>query len=270
MTRYDSTAEHGLLALFARSLRQPEFWAYSTWLEIVTKYRRTSLGVLWLCLPLVVFILVLGNVYAHLMSYSPATYLPYLGVGYVLWRFIVQVINDSVSAFTSHRSLVMEGNVRLTDFVLSVLAKAGFHFFFGALVVAAVFAWSPVTSFAMAGYALLGLPLMVVNMAWVAVCCALVGARFPDTRETIGTVLMLGLLLTPILWPADRFPIETTRGLLVRLNPAFHLIDLIRAPLMGTQPEPSSWWVCAGMMVAGWALACLVYRRYSRFVPLWV
>ena len=39
-----------LLRDIGRSLREPEFWAYSSWLDIVTKYRRSRLGIIWLLL----------------------------------------------------------------------------------------------------------------------------------------------------------------------------------------------------------------------------
>lgn len=269
-TLYQSLQQRGLAASFYRSLRRPEYWAYSSWLQIATKYRRTSLGLLWLCLPMTVFIIVLGNVYSHLMHYTPAKYLPYLGVGYALWRFIVQVVNDAVAAFTSHKPFVMEGSVPLTDFILLSLTKAGFNLMFAAVVIAGIFVWSPEMHVTGLLTLLYSLPLLVLNLVWIAVCVALMGARFPDTREVIGTILVVGLLVTPILWPVDKFPADTTRGLLVRLNPAFHLIDIVRAPLLGQATSPGSYATAIGMCIGGWLFASVLFRRYSRYVPIWL
>lgn len=255
---------------FLGSIREPEFWAYSSWLDIATRYRRTSLGLIWLCLPTAMFVLVLGNVYAHLMGYSIADYLPYLATGYLTWRFMLQVINDSISTLPRHKSFIMDGHTRLTDFVLRSFAKAGFYWFFGMLVVTAVLAWSPATDLINVLSLLLTFPLVVVNVAWLAVCLSLVGARFPDTHEFVSTVLVVGFLLTPILWRVDRFPPETIRGALVRFNPAFHLIEVVRAPILGQMPEATSVIVVVVMAVAGWTVATLLYRRYARYVPLWV
>jgi ABC-2 type transport system permease protein len=267
---YRSYQGNGLLDQLVGSLRQPDYWAYSSWLEIATKYRRTSLGLLWLCLPTAVFIIVLGNVYAHLMDYPLAEYLPYLGVGYVIWRFMVQVINDAAGTFAVHKAFIMEGRVRLTDFILCSFSKAGFHLVFGAVIVLAILAWSPMAHLGALWTLLLTLPLLMLNMGWIAVCVALIGARFPDTSELIGTVLVLGLLLTPILWPIDKFPADSLRGVVVRFNPAFHMIDVVRAPVLGQVPEPTSIWVVCAMVVVGWLFTALLFRRYARFVPLWV
>ena len=118
--------------------------------------------------------------------------------------------------------------------------------------------------------ALLTFPLLLLNMGWIAVCVALVGARFPDTSELIGTILVLGLLLTPILWPIDKFPADSLRGVVVRFNPAFHMIDVVRAPVLGQAPEPVSIWIVCAMVVVGWLFTVWLFRRYARFVPLWV
>lgn len=253
-----------------KSVRQPEFWAYSSWLDLVIKYRRTRLGVLWLVLPTAVFLVVLGNVYSHLMGYPLEEYLPYLGLGYVCWRFMLQCINDSSSVFRSHKAFIMDGRVRLTDFILRAIAKPLFYFTFAFAVVACVLLWSPAVHW----YGVLSLfvtfPLIILNMVWLAFCIALVGARFPDTSELISTVLVVGFLLTPILWHVDRFPADTTRGVIARLNPAFHLIEVVRAPALGHLPDATTLWSVAAMTIGGWLLAIVLYRRYARFVPLWI
>lgn len=260
----------GLAGHLLASVRRPEFWAYSTWLDIVTKYRRTRLGVAWLLLPTLIFITVLGNVYSHLMGYSVAEYLPYLGLGYACWRFMLMCINDSSTVFRGHKAFIMDGRVRLTDYVLRAVAKPLFFFTFALVIVVGVLIWSPAVGWLGIASLAVTLPVLIINMVWISFCIALVGARFPDTSEFIGTVLVVGFLLTPILWHVDRFPAGTTRGFLARLNPAFHLIDFVRAPALGHLPETNTLLVVAGMTVGGWLLMALLYRRYARFVPLWI
>jgi ABC-2 type transport system permease protein len=253
-----------------KSFRQPEFWAYSSWLDIVTKYRRTRLGMLWLVLPTAVFIVVLGNVYSHLMGYPVEQYLPYLGVGYVCWRFMLQCINESSTVFRGHKAFIMDGRVRLTDFILRAIAKPLFYFLFAFAVVVGVLLWSPAVPWSGLATLVVTLPILLVNMIWLSFCIALVGARFPDTSELISTVLVVGFLLTPILWHVEKFPPDTTRGLLARMNPAFHLIEVVRAPVLGQMPENATLIAVMLMTLAGWLMASLLYRRYARFVPLWI
>ena len=253
------------------SLKSPSYWLYSSWLDIVARYRSSVLGIVWLCLPTALFVLLLGNVYSRLMGYPIEVYMPYLATGYLIWRFMVHVITESAGAFASHKAFIMDGRVRLTDFLLRSFAKAGLQFLFAVIVLIAVVAWfdswhgvaSLLTLF-------ITLPVMLVNLFWVSVCIGIIGARFPDTRDAIGTVLVAGFLLTPIIWMVDRFPPDTMRGFVARLNPAFHMIEFIRAPVLGKMPEAASIIVVLAMAPAGWLLAAWLYRRYCRYVALWV
>jgi ABC-type polysaccharide/polyol phosphate export permease len=251
-------------------MREPEFWAYASWLDIATRHRRTHLGFLWFLAPTAMFLLVLGNVYSHLMGHPAAEYLPYLGIGDVTWRFILQIINDSISTFSTHKAFIMDGRIRLTDFVLRSFSKAGYNLLFGLIVVFAVMLWSPQMSVFRMLTLLITLPLLAVNLAWIAVCLALIGARYREAHEIMGTVLMVGFLITPVLWTVDRFPPDSIRGAVVRLNPAFHLIDIVRAPVLGGMPEPSSILFAAVMAAIGWPLSIFLYDRYARYVPIWV
>lgn len=261
----------GMTASLIASLKEPAFWIYSSWLEVATRYRRSFIGLAWLCIPTAIFVLLLGNVYSHLMGYRLQDYMPYLAVGYVVWRFMLQVINDSSGAFQGNKAFIMDGRVRLTDFLLLSFAKAGVHFLFAMLVVVVVVLWAQSWHGLLSiATMLLTLPIVLANLFWVAVCIALVGSRFPDTRDAIGTVLIAGFLLTPVLWMIDRFPPDSLRGFLARLNPAYHLIDLVRSPVLGRMPESSSVITALAMIPVGWLLASILYRRYARFVPLWV
>src|SRR5690606_10631840 len=100
----------------SESFRRPEFWAYSSWLDIVTRYRRTRLGLLWLLAPVTVFMLVTGPLYAKVFNRDLASFMIHLGMGYAVWRLMVMVLNDSVGAFRSNKSFILDGNTRLTDY----------------------------------------------------------------------------------------------------------------------------------------------------------
>jgi ABC-2 type transport system permease protein len=252
------------------SITRPEFWAYSSWLDIVTKYRRTLLGMFWMFMPPLAFILGLGYVYSRLLGHPPAEYMPYLGTGWVLWRFIIQVINEAAGVLRNHKAYIMEGRSTLTDFVLRVLAKASLYFVFAMVVVIGVLLWSPAMHDIKVLTLVLTLPIFALNMLWLAVFIALFGARYPDTTEFVNTILIFAFLLTPILWYPHQAPGGSMFGLLIRFNPAFHLIQLVRAPLLGQSIELFTIQFIAATTLIGGLLAQWLYSRYSRFVPLWI
>ncbi|MEN1925978.1 ABC transporter permease [Luteimonas sp. MJ293] len=252
------------------SLRRPEFWMFSSWLDIITRYRRTRLGLLWIVIPTAVFVAAIGQVYSIVMGHDPEFYLPYLAIGYLLFRFMTQCLSESGSILRTHKSFIMDGRVRMTDYVLRSIAKAFFIFVCSFVVIIVTMAWSPMTSLVSLFTILLTFPLVMLNSFWLSSCMSMIGARHVDSAEMVTTLMRFGMLLTPILWVGDRFSPGTFGWWAVHLNPAYHLITVVRNPLLG-QPIPSeSLWFVLIMTVLGWGLTALVYRRYARFVPLWI
>lgn len=259
-----------LLVDLRNSVRAPEFWTYSSWLDIVTKYRRNVLGLAWVVIPVAVFVVAIGSVYSMIMGHEAEFYIPYLAVGYIVWRFMVQCLTESTSILRGHKSFIMDGRTRLTDFVLRSIAKAFFYFACSLVVVVAALIWSPDMSVLNLATMLVTFPLLVVNLIWVSLCMSLVGARHADAGEMVNTALRFGMLLTPILWVGERFSRDTLWWWAVHLNPAYHLISIVRGPVLGYEVAATTYWFVAVMTLGGWALALLLYRRYARFVPLWI
>lgn len=259
-----------LIKDLADSLRQPGFWAYAVWLDLISKNRRNRLGPIWLIVPPLILVLALGNIYARLMNHPIAEYLPYLGVGYIHWRLLTQIISQSSTAFSSSSSHILDGRVRLTDFLLRMITRALFNYVFALVVIAAVMIWSPAVSIAGMGTLFFTIPVLLLNLFWISVVLGLFGARFPDTGEVVGAVMMFAFLLTPILWYVTKFKAESTRGYFVSLNPLYHLLDFVRAPVLGQGISvETAMFVCV-MTGVGWLLAVVLYQRYARFVPLWI
>lgn len=252
------------------SLREPAFWCYASWLDLIVKYRRTALGMLWMMLPPFVFSVVLGTVYAHLMGFTPEHYLPYLGAGYLLWRIIIQVLSDSTGVLRAHKPFIFDGRTRLTDYMLRVLAKATLYFVGSLPLLIGLFLWSPETAVVNVLSLFVTLPVFMLAMFILAAHLAFFGARYPDTAEFTNTILVFAFLVTPILWYPEQAHGGFVLHLITQINPAYHLMEVVREPLFGQLPPKSSLLYLAGYLVFGGLSTMWLYRRYTRFVPLWI
>lgn len=259
-----------LVGDYRASLANPAFWIYSTWLELATKYRRSRLGIAWALAPPVLYTFGVGIFYAKLQGLSLAEFLPHLGIGYIVFRLVVVTISESTTACTSHANFILDGRVRLTDYVLRVIAKAFFYFLLSIPVVSVAVALGGEVHFVGLLTAVPALALVLVNVAWCSVIFAILGARLQDVGQLVGSALMFAFLLTPILWQASLTPYGTLRGSIARANPIFHFVEIVRAPILGEPLEIFSLYYVVVLALLGWALAADIYRRYARFVPLWV
>lgn len=252
------------------SLANPSYWAYSTWLEIVAKYRRSRLGLVWAMVPSIAYIWGMGMFFASMRDIPASKMIPHVALGTIAFRLVTAVVTESCGVFGSQTSFILDNRVRLTDLLLRTLAKGLFYVVVALPVVAAAL-WiadglDPVgllVSFAM-------LFVVMLTAFWISTIMALAGARFPDTQELIGSIVLFAYVLTPIIWFKADMPPGTFRGDVMRLNPMFHLVEVFRAPALGEPVEPGSIGFVAAMTVVGVLASVWAYRRYARQVPIWI
>ncbi len=58
--------------------------------------------------------------------------------------------------------------------------------------------------------------------------------------------------------------------MLAEYNPLYHLIAIVRDPLLGKAPEPLHWIAVALITVVGWALTFHVMSRFRHRIVYWI
>lgn len=260
----------GFWADLSASFRSPEFWALSSWLDIIVRARKSRFGVLWLMAPAIVYVFGLGSFFASMFGRSIMVFAIHVALGAMIFRTLMSTVIGSANVFGASQSFIMDGHMRLTDYLLQSLARSFFDFCMYIPVAAvALYMFGAVDAY---GLAIAPLVLLVIylNALWMSVVFGLVGARFPDFGQLLNNVSIFLFLLTPIIWYPEMMPADSIRGQLMRLNPFFHFVELFRQPILGGEVESTTYWTVGFMTVAGMALATWLYRRYARFVPLWI
>lgn len=255
----------------AESFRNPEFWALSSWLDIIVRARKSRFGILWLLAPSVVYVFGLGAFFRGMQADGkPGDFFVHVALGAMIFRTLMSSVTGSANVFHGSYSFIMDGHVRLTDYLMESLAKSFFDLcMYVPVVVIAVVLFGNVSIVGL----LLAFPALVliyVNALWIAAVFSLAGARFPDFGQALNTVSIFLFLLTPIIWYPEMMPAGSIRAQLMRINPFYHFVEIFRAPIMGQPVEQASLWYVGIMTVVGAVIATFAYRRYARYVPLWI
>jgi homopolymeric O-antigen transport system permease protein len=242
-------------------------WSSLGWSDIKQRYRRSVLGPFWITLSMAVLILVLGYIYSNIFHTDIKTYLPFLSLGFILWGFISTTITESGNAFRESARIIKQVKVPHSIHILRVLWRnfiVLLHTIVIFIPVSLVFALKPNAAILLA---LPGLALVCVNLAWLELVLAILSTRFRDVPLIVATLVQVTMFATPIMWPVEALG---DRRFIADVNPMYHLIELVRAPLLGTTPAPLSWIVAAGMAVAGWIIALALFNRVCRSIVYWL
>ena len=95
----------------------------------------------------------------------------------------------------------------------------------------------------------------------------IVGTRFRDIPPLIGNLVQILMFVTPVFW----LPGQLGGGhRVITYNFMYHLIEVMRAPMLGTRPAVLSYAVTIVGAVVGWLIAFAVYARFRRRIPYWL
>lgn len=260
-----------LLQHLRQSFRNPDHWVYGAWIDFVSRYRRMSLGILWAVVPPIVYVWGIGGFLRVLQPGLDKTlFLAHVAVAFVLFRLITTTLTDAVSLFGQYRAYIFDGSTRLTDFVLRNLLNSLLYFVVAIPVVLAAMIPSPHIDWAGVPMAVAGFLVLLFNLFLYAVVLGFAGARLRDLSQVMGSLTMALFLVTPIVWLGEQAPAGTLHGTLMRANPLFHFLEIVKAPLFGRAIELATLVYVGVATLLGVLGALLSYRAFARRLPVWL
>jgi ABC-type polysaccharide/polyol phosphate export permease len=247
-------------------------WTRLALRDIRGRYRRTLFGPFWTVLGNGATVAALGLVYAYLWNVDTRNFLPYFSAGFITWSLFTTLANEACHAFTSNEEVVKSTRIPLTSHVMRVVTRNLLVFAHNLVLHVLVCLYAGVTPDPLAlCLILVGLALFVANLGWICLLLAVAAARFRDVIPLVVIVLHLAFFLTPIIWTADRVAGRPlVEAVLVAGNPLFHLVDAVRAPLLGRMPEVETLPLLAAGAALGWPLALFAFGRARDRIAYWL
>ncbi len=266
MQQADS-ASHIISSELLAGLRAWPVWTVMSWDDIRQRYRRSVLGPFWITLSMGFFILILGMIYSRLFHTPLEHYMPYLTVGYIVWGFIASTTNEACNVFFESAGIIKQIKLPYSIYIMRVTWRNFIVFLHTIVIYIPVALYFKVAPSPLMLLALPGLLLLILNQIWVATVIGILATRYRDMLPIIGTAISLLMFATPIMWMVGS---AQNLELVANANPVYHLIDIIRAPALGTPAEPLSWAVAIGMTIIGWSLAAVLMVRKGRNIVYWL
>lgn len=243
------------------------FWTHLSLSDLRARWRRSFFGVLWSMIQPLGTALILALVLSRMFHTSIRTYAPYIISGMIVWDFISAVGTGGALSFVQgdayiknfrHPLAIYSLRTVLTN--LAVLAMASVPLFIWSLIVQPQYfgvCWLSTLTL----YPVLGL------IAWpIVTLLSYVGSRLRDLPNLMSLVLQATWFLSPVYFQTSLFR-DGGMGFLVDWNPIYHLLQIVRAPLLeGRWPTAVDYLFCLGMAVFFTLAAWLVGRKMERTV----
>jgi len=230
------------------------------------RYKGALIGGFWLTITTAMTAIGLGLLYGQLFGHAIETHLPYVTIGIVVWALISSYAGAGCEVFVGNANIFKEFPLPLSIFpyrlALSQLIYTGYRL----IILAAMMAIFPASLAASAPLALLGIALLFWIGFWVSFIFGVINARYRDFGQMVGAAMTFIFFMTPIFWRTDRLG---EYSWLVQYNPFYHLIQIVRGPLLGHDGFGLSFIVAAGLAVMAPLVAFFFYGRFSHRLAYW-
>lgn len=209
-----------------------ELWRYRDLLRLLvansikTRYKRSTLGVLWTLLNPLLNTLVLTIALSQLFRFQVQNYPLYLLTGLVVWNFFSQTTQGATSTLVWGSSLLKRIYVPRTIFALSVLGNGLVNLLLSLIPLAVVML---ITRHPFSIHVLwLPVPILLVAMftLGIALFVSALAVFFVDVVDLYSVLISVWFYLTPIIYPMDIVP--ASFAVYLRWNPMNLLVEQFR------------------------------------------
>jgi ABC-type polysaccharide/polyol phosphate export permease len=250
-------------------IRQRPLYGRLGWLEMKRRYRRTVLGPLWATVSLVLFVGALGTIGVDMWDRTAREYIPFLSAGMIVWVLVQSIVNESCSLFIAHQTLLRQMRINYSVLAYALIWRNLLAFLHNlAVYLVVMLAFAPAT----VGWPLLlavpGLALIAVNGVWIALLLGMTCLRFRDLQQLTANLIQIAIFVTPIFWPADVLQ-QTRRLFFVTFNPLYHVIEVVRLPLLGRVPTVQNYVAVLVIAIIGWTITFTMFGRYRSRIAYW-
>lgn len=249
-----------------KDIKLPIFLAYS---DIRQRYRRSSLGPFWITISMGVTIACIGVIFGNIFKAPLKDFLPFLTSGLILWGFISSILNEATTVFPSAEGIIRQLPIPLFTHILRMITRNLYILAHNLIVLPLVYlcVQKPINFTSL--LAIPGLFLLLVNLAWMALLISIICARFRDLTQIVASILQIFFYITPIIWMPSLLPSRAS-VMILEPNPFFHLLSIVREPLLGVAPSVNNWIFSVVLALFGSFLSIALFNIYRKRISYWL
>ena len=251
------------------SLKRTDLAGTLGWQDIKQRYRRSKLGPFWLTISMGVLIGALGLVFGGIFDTPMREFLPFLAIGIIVWTYISTVINEGCTAFIESDAVIKQLPLPMFMHVMRVVWRNMVILAHNVVIIPLLFLVFLRPFDLNVLLVIPGLFLTTMSLAWIALLAGVICTRYRDLAQIIASVLQIAFYLTPIIWMPSL--LAGRKGyMFLDFNPFYHLIEVIRSPLLGVAPTMTNWLVSISILIVGWIVTLIVYGKYKNRISYWL
>jgi lipopolysaccharide transport system permease protein len=243
------------------------FWTHLAMSDLRSRWRRSYFGILWSMLQPLGMTLLLALVFSKIFKSDITTYAPYILSGMIVWDFIIASAVGGSLAFVQSDAYIKQCKHPLAIYTLRIILSNLFILLLASIVLViwiAVAIPEKLSWYSLSAFAIF--PLLVLITWPLSTILSYLGARFRDIPHMLSLIFQALWFVSPVYFEAKTFKNSDLHGL-VDYNPIYHLLEIIRAPLLKSNlPTLENYMYVLGSALILILLAILIGYRQEKQV----
>jgi ABC-type polysaccharide/polyol phosphate export permease len=250
-----------------QSLRRIPLILMLGWRDVSLPFREASLGPYWITFHLALWSLSIGFLYGPEMGGS-TNYLLYVTLGVSIFSTMRVFLAQGAASFIGHAGTILNVPNPYLVYVLRLAIAAAIEFVMAIPVIAFAFWVTNSVPGPMASLSIIGLLILFAFGIGMSLLLASLAPRIRDVVFLMNMVMRFLFFVTPVFWIASG-PLGGRR-LVAEFNPLYHLLTIVREPLMGGIPNLRHYVVSVVAAFVSLALGFAAFAKMRGRLAFWL
>lgn len=243
-------------------------WAMLSWQDIKLRYRRSTLGPLWITISMAITIYSMGFLYGVLFKMDLSKYYPFLATGMLSWSLLSTLICESTITFMESESFLKQMKQPYSMFIFRGVLRNFIIFSHNILVLIPIIFIFHLQFSLYSLTLLLGLAIIWINAVTYGTILAILGSRYRDLTQLVNSFVQVVFFITPIIWSPTLLP--QRYHFIAIYNPFAQFVELIRNPLLNLPLTKGTVPMVAGITFFGLICSLGLFIKYRSRIVYWL
>lgn len=197
--------------------------------DLISRYKRSVLGVAWTMLNPLGTMLILTIVFSNLF-HSIKGYPVYILSGLIAWTFFSQTTTASLTQNIWGGSLLHKIYLPRTAFTVSSIGTGIVNLLLSLIPLFLIMLFTGFAFHATVLFLPVSIIILIAFSLGIALLFSTLAIYFPDVVDMYAIALTAWMYLTPIIYPVEILPTQL-RAFILTCNPMYYMVELFRQPL---------------------------------------
>lgn len=235
--------------------------------DLISRYRKSKLGVLWSMLTPLGLSLIVGGVYSIIFGADPKEFIPTLFAGLNPWIFLSGTAEAGTGAFLAAEGYIKQTTVDAQIYPLRTTLGAFVNLLYSVLAFFCIYLFLQPNAF---GPRMLmcipGLLIMFLFSLGIANIVSIVNLNIRDYQPLQSLILQGLFYATPVIYPKERLA-EKGFAIIYEVNPFYYILDVVRTPMLGMElPSLNTYLVAIVLATAAFLGGVFVVMKNKRTI----